>query len=205
MALIVKQIKTGAMENFTYIIGCVEKREGAVIDPQEDLTEVLESIKALELNIVYILNTHGHADHVAGNAALKEITGAEIVMHEGDRDRYPDADVYLTGDMHTMLGNIEIKAVHTPGHTPGGVCYYAEENLFTGDTLFVGDSGRTDLPGGDRPKLGESIRHLMNTFSGDTRVWPGHDLGSMEYSTLDWEKSNNVNAREYGFFVPFEI
>ncbi|MEE4264509.1 MAG: MBL fold metallo-hydrolase, partial [Desulfobacteraceae bacterium] len=89
---------------------------------------------------------------------------------------------------------------HTPGHTPGGICLHAQGNLFTGDTLFVGDSGRTDLAGGDRSALGKSIRRLME-LPEDTIVWPGHDYGPTPSSTLGWEKRNNVNAIEYGYFV----
>jgi glyoxylase-like metal-dependent hydrolase (beta-lactamase superfamily II) len=97
------------------------------------------------------------------------------------------------------VGEITFEVIHTPGHTPGGICLYAEGNLFTGDTLFVGDSGRTDLAGGHRPTLGASIRRLMQ-LPDDTAVWPGHDYGPTPTSTLHWEKRNNVNAVEYGYY-----
>ena len=98
------------------------------------------------------------------------------------------------------VGSVSIRVIHTPGHTPGGMCLYADPDLITGDTLFVGDSGRTDLPGGHRPTLGESNRRLMK-LPDDTIVWPGHNYGPTPSSTLHWEKRNNVNAKEYGYFV----
>ena len=99
-----------------------------------------------------------------------------------------------------QLGDIALDVIHTPGHTPGGICLHARGNLFKGDTLFVGDSGRTDLAGGDRSSLGKSIRRLME-LPEETVVWPGHDYGPTRSSTLGWEKRNNVNAIEYGYFV----
>jgi glyoxylase-like metal-dependent hydrolase (beta-lactamase superfamily II) len=122
------------------------------------------------------------------------------VIHALDASGYPEADVLLKDEKTLQLGEITFEVIHTPGHTPGGICLHAEGHLFTGDTLFVGDSGRTDLPGGDRPTLGRSIRRLMQ-LPDDTVVWPGHDYGPMPASTIGWEKRNNVNAREYGYYV----
>ncbi len=113
---------------------------------------------------------------------------------------YPAADVLLKDDKTLQLGEITFDVIHTPGHTPGGICLHVQGNLFTGDTLFVGDSGRTDLPGGDRPTLGKSIRRLMQ-LPDDTIIWPGHDYGPTPTSTIGWEKRNNVNAKEYGYCV----
>ena len=112
----------------------------------------------------------------------------------------PPADRRIAGDDSLQLGQITFQVLFTPGHTPGGLCLYAEGQLFTGDTLFVGDSGRTDLPGGHRPTLGASIRRLMQ-LPDETVVWPGHDYGPTPTSTLAWEKRNNVNAVEYGYYV----
>jgi glyoxylase-like metal-dependent hydrolase (beta-lactamase superfamily II) len=117
-----------------------------------------------------------------------------------DAEALPHADVHLSDAEDLQVGEITFKIFHTPGHTPGGICLYAERQLFTGDTLFVGDSGRTDLPGGHRPTLGASIRRLM-TLPDDTVVWPGHDYGPTPSSTIGWEKSHNVNAKEYGYYV----
>ena len=171
-----------------------------MIDPGYDVRRIYSEAEQAGLTIETIVNTHGHSDHTVGNAGLKELTGARIVIHCRDAAAYPDADMCLLDETSLMLGDIRCEVLHTPGHTPGGICLYAQGNLFTGDTMFVGDSGRTDLAGGDRLSLGKSIRRLME-LPEDTVVWPGHDYGPTRSSTLGWEKRNNVNAIEYGYFV----
>ena len=198
--MIIKQIATGYMDNFSYIVGCENTRRALVIDPGSDVERIVSEAEKENLEILTIVNTHGHGDHTAGNAKLKVRTGAQIIIHELDGDRYFDADVRLTDEKSLQLGEITFDVIHTPGHTPGGICLHAQGNLFTGDTLFVGDSGRTDLPGGDRPTLGKSIRRLMK-LPDHTVVWPGHDYGPTPSSTIGWEKRNNVNAKEYGYYV----
>ena len=198
--MIIKQIAIGYMDNFSYIVGCENTRLALVIDPGSDADQIVSVAEKEDLKIVTIVNTHGHGDHTAGNATLKSRTGARVIIHEGDGDRYPGADVFLSAEKNLQQGDITLDVIHTPGHTPGGICLHARGNLFTGDTLFVGDSGRTDLAGGDRSALGESIRRLME-LPEDTVVWPGHDYGPTPTSTLGWEKRNNVNAIEYRYFV----
>ena len=171
-----------------------------MIDPGTDVEMIIAEAEKEGLTIEAIVNTHGHGDHTAGNAALKALTGAKIFIHALDASAVPQADVLFSGDQELRVGDIDFKIFHTPGHTPGGICLYAPGNLFTGDTLFVGDSGRTDLRGGHRPTLGASIRRLM-TLPEDTVVWPGHDYGPTPSSTIGWEKRHNVNAKEYGYFV----
>lgn len=197
--MIIKQIEIGVMDNFSYLVGCENTRQALVIDPGEDVARIVAEADMEQLKITMIVNTHGHGDHTVGNALLKARTGAPILIHQLDADRYPDADRFLTDDDTILqLGELVIDIIHTPGHTPGGICLYAQGNLFTGDTLFVGDSGRTDLAGGHRPTLGASIRRLM-ALPEDTVVWPGHDYGPASSSTIGWEKQHNVNAKEYGF------
>jgi glyoxylase-like metal-dependent hydrolase (beta-lactamase superfamily II) len=198
--MIIKQIAIGYMDNFSYLIGCENTRQVLVIDPGSDVDQIVSVAEKEDLKIVTIVNTHGHGDHTAGNAALKSRTGARVIIHERDGDRYPRADILLSNEKTLQLGDLTFDVIHTPGHTPGGICLHARGNLFTGDTLFVGDSGRTDLAGGDRPTMGKSIRRLME-LPEDTVVWPGHDYGPTRSSTLGWEKRNNVNAIEYGYFV----
>jgi len=198
--MIIKQIAIGYLDNFSYVVGCESTRKALVIDPGPDVERIVSLAADENLEIVTIVNTHGHGDHTAGNAKLKSRTGAQIVIHELDGDRYPDADVLLCHEKTLQLGEITFDVIHTPGHTPGGICLQARGNLFTGDTLFVGDSGRTDLAGGDRPTLGKSIRRLME-LPDHTVVWPGHDYGPTPSSTIGWEKRNNANAIEYGYFV----
>ena len=194
--MIIKQIEIGSMDNFSYIVGCEATRKALVIDPGPDVDRIAAEAEAEGLVIAMIVNTHTHGDHTAGNARLKAMTGAPIVLHEKDAPGYPEADVRLKDEQTLQLGDITFDVIHTPG----GICLHAAGNLFTGDTLFVGDSGRTDLPGGDRPTLGASIRRLMQ-LPEDTVVWPGHDYGPTPSSTLGWEKRHNVNAREYGYYV----
>jgi hydroxyacylglutathione hydrolase len=198
--MFIKQIAIGYLDNFSYIAGCENTRKALVIDPGPDVERIVSLAADENLEIVTIVNTHGHGDHTAGNAKLKSRTGAQIVIHELDGDRYPDADVLLSHEKTLQLGEITFDVIHTPGHTPGGICLHARGNLFTGDTLFVGDSGRTDLAGGDRSTLGNSIRRLME-LPDPTVVWPGHDYGPTPSSTIGWEKRNNANAIEYGYFV----
>jgi hydroxyacylglutathione hydrolase len=199
--MIVRQLEVGFMDNFSYLVGCETSRQAMVIDPAGDAQAIVALAGSLGLTIVLIVNTHGHGDHTAGNAGLKALTGAQIVIHELDADGYPSADRRLSEETSLQLGDISFDVLHTPGHTPGGICLYAEGHLFTGDTLFVGDSGRTDLKGGHRPTLGASIRRLMR-LPEETIVWPGHDYGPTPSSTLGWEKRHNVNAREYGYHIP---
>jgi len=198
--VIIKQLEVGYMDNFCYIVGCEDTRQAMVIDPGADVERILSTGEKEGLEIIKIVNTHGHGDHTAGNARLKSLTGAKIFIHALDADRYPEADIQLNKEDKLTLGEITFDIIHTPGHTPGGICLYAQGDLFTGDTLFVGDSGRTDLAGGNRPTLGKSIRRLMK-LPDDTIIWPGHDYGPTPSSTIYWEKRNNVNAREYGYYV----
>ena len=198
--MIINQLDIGYMDNFCYIVGCEKTRKALVIDPGDDVDQIVFATAKQGLEIETIVNTHGHGDHTAGNAELKSLTGAKIIIHALDAAGYPAADVLLEDEKILQLGEITFDVIHTPGHTPGGICLHAEGNLFTGDTLFVGDSGRTDLPGGDRPTLGKSIRRLMQ-LPDDTIIWPGHDYGPTPTSTIGWEKRHNVNAKEYGYFV----
>ncbi len=205
------------MKEFSYIIGCEKTGDAAVIDPGGEVERIIEEAKKAGLSIKYIFNTHYHADHTCGNGKLKKKTGAKILIHRLDLKQLvqpvnlvkigtfmfqqsPKPDIIIDKDEFISVGEIKTRIIHTPGHTRGGICFLAGSNLFTGDTLFVGDSGRTNLPEGDRAALGASIRMLMNTLPDDTIVWPGHDYGPTPHSTLAWEKRNNINAVEYGFY-----
>ncbi len=196
--MIIRQIKISGFDEFCYIVGSETNGTGAVIDPGGNAETIAEEAKKAGIIIKYIIHTHGHIDHIAGTRRLKELTGARVIRHrlEGGEG---EVDILFDSEKALAVGDIVFTIFHTPGHTPGGICLYAGGNLFTGDTLFVGDSGRTDLPGSDRAALGSSIRGLMK-LPDDTVVWPGHDYGPTPSSTLGWEKRNNVNAREYGFY-----
>ena len=149
--MIIRQLEVGYMDNFCYLIGCEKTRKALVIDPGADAERIVSEAEKEGLVIETIVNTHAHGDHTAGNAKLKALTGAKIIIHTLDADGYPRADVRLSDEKTLQIGEITFDVIHTPGHTPGGMCLYAKGQLFTGDTLFVGDSGRTDLAGGHRP------------------------------------------------------
>jgi glyoxylase-like metal-dependent hydrolase (beta-lactamase superfamily II) len=198
--MIIKQLKWGALDNFCYFVACEQTRQSMVIDPGANVKRILSEAEKLGLRIEFIINTHAHRDHTAGSARLKTLTGARIFMHALDAEAVPETDIRLSGEENHPVGALSFRVIHTPGHTPGSICLYGEGQLFTGDTLFVGDSGRTDLPGGHRPTLAASIRRLMQ-LPDATVVWPGHDYGPTPCSTIAWEKRHNVNAREFGYHV----
>lgn len=200
--MILRRMTVGDLDVFCYILGCEATARGAVIDPGGDAGQIASTVDELGLRIEYLLNTHFHFDHTDGNEELAAITGAKIAMHEADIPLYgKPVDITLHDNDLLHVGELEIRVIHTPGHTPGGVSFAVEDMLFTGDALFVGDSGRTDMPYSHRPTLGASIRRLMQ-FPEETKVFPGHDYGPTPSSTLGWERRNNINAEEYGFFQP---
>lgn len=197
--MIYHQLLLEAMDVFCYIIGCEKTGKGAVIDPGEDAPALFKKVQELGLSLEYILNTHFHLDHTGATAELRSLSQAKVVMHAEDVPLFGGQvdGIVHDGDL-LSLGDLELRVIHTPGHTPGGVCFYVQDTLFTGDTLFVKDSGRTDLPYSHRETLGASIRKLME-LPPETRVCPGHNYGPTPTSTLHQERLHNINAREYGF------
>ena len=210
--MIVKQIKLSRMVVFCYLIGDEKTRTCALIDPAFETDRILSEVKSSGLRVTHIINTHCHADHVAGNADVKSATRANICIHKDDAHRLgamtnsamtrmfggrgsPKADVRLEHGERIAIGSTELKVIHTPGHTPGGMCLFHDGHLFTGDTLFVGAVGRTDLPGGSTRQLIASIKERIYTLPGDTIVWPGHDYGPRPSSTVDYEKRTNPYTR----------
>lgn len=206
--MIIKQMKVGQMDVFCYILGCEETHKGLLIDPAGEEERILDAAQAWEIDIESVVNTHGHPDHTCGNLKIKEETGAKIYMHSLDDRLFntpegksmaiqmgftpsPPADVLVEDGDTIAFGNSELAVLHTPGHSPGGICLYVEDNLFTGDTLFVGAVGRTDLPGGAMEVLLRSIKERIATLPDETIVWPGHDYGERPTSTIALEKQHN--------------
>jgi glyoxylase-like metal-dependent hydrolase (beta-lactamase superfamily II) len=206
-------IETRAVQPFFkngFVVGCEDTREGIVIDPGDDVEELLAAVAEHELSIRYILLTHAHFDHVTGVAAAKRALGAPIGLHQADNFLYegvvqqgllfgfrvepqPKVDFFYDGPGPWRFGRYGVWVHHTPGHCPGGVCLaigHDEEparTLFVGDTLFAGSIGRTDLPGGNHDLLLRSIREVLFSFPDDTVVHPGHG----EPTTIGVERRNN--------------
>lgn len=153
-----------------------EDGSAIVVDPGGDPSPVTEYMKKNGLTCRAILLTHGHEDHTEGVAQLKEQTGAPVYIGNGDAYRlHSAADILLNGGEELTFGDLRIEVIPSPGHTEGGVCYYADGILFAGDTLFRGSVGRTDLPGGDWDELKRSLSVLVGRFSDtDTTIIPGH-------------------------------
>ena len=199
----------------TYLVACPHTREAVIIDPAGEEDKLLAIIQTEGVRVKYILNTHGHADHVLGNPKLKEVLNVPVCMHEAD-DRFfsdkavreksskelglppPDpADIRLKHEDTVEIGTLKITVIHTPGHTPGSVCYLVDGNLFSGDTLFVGAAGRTDLIGGSFETLLESLEKRLIVLPKETTVWPGHDYGDTPTSTMGREMEENPYITDF--------
>jgi len=189
--MILRTLVVGPIQANCYILGCERTREAAVIDPGGDSDKILITLAKDKLRCVYIINTHGHFDHSAENRRLKEVTGAQLLIHRGDApmilhqgangrswgmnvDNSPPPDRYLEeGDIVTF-GDISLKVLHTPGHSSGGISLFSDKMVFVGDTLFAGSIGRTDFPGGDYEGLIRNVRQKIFPLGDDVVVYPGH-------------------------------
>jgi hydroxyacylglutathione hydrolase len=206
-------IETRAVEPFFkngFVLGCEETREGVVVDPGEEVEQLLEAVKQRGLSIRYILLTHAHLDHVTGVARATQALGAPVGLHRADNflyqavvqqgmmfglrvDPQPPVDFFYDAKEPLAFGRYRVWVHHTPGHCPGGVCLAVgreddpSRTLFVGDTLFAGSIGRTDLPGGDTDTLLASIRNVLFAFPDDTVVYSGHG----EPTTVGRERRTN--------------
>jgi len=213
--VIVMQIPVGPLQVLTYVVGCPETREAAVIDPAGEEERIRAAIDEEGFRVKYILNTHGHEDHVLGNQALKESLSAPTCMHEADDEFFSQeevkersskelglppqgpADIRLKDGELLYVGNLRIQVIHTPGHTPGSVCFLVEGNLFTGDTVFVGAVGRTDLTGASLETILESIEKKLLVLPEETVIWPGHDYGDAPSSTIGREMEESPYITDF--------
>lgn len=204
-----RQLTVGPVRTNCYIAYDDAARAGFVVDPGDDADAILREIDALSLKIGHIFLTHGHFDHILALAALKEATGARVYIHAADAPMLEDptlsmlsafmdsrfytpvrADVLLhEGDVISAAGTA-LTVLHTPGHTPGSVCFDTGSCLFTGDTLFASSCGRTDFPGGDFRQMRASLRRLAS-LPGDRSCSPGHERGF----SLDYARAHNPMLR----------
>lgn len=189
--MIIKKLEVGPIMANCFILGCEDTREAVVIDPGDDPDRILMTLAKEKLTVKYLIDTHGHFDHVGANRRMKEVTGAELAIHPDDvpmlaqlarsaasfglsAENSPEPDLLLNEGDTVNFGNITLKVIHTPGHSRGGICLYTPGHLFAGDTLFAGSIGRTDLPGGDYDTLIASIKQKLLILPDDTRVYTGH-------------------------------
>jgi glyoxylase-like metal-dependent hydrolase (beta-lactamase superfamily II) len=215
--VIVRQFEVGTFNNFSYLIADEAAKEGLFIDPAAGHDLLLQDAALHGLTIKYIVNTHHHIDHVMGNREMADRTGAKIVIHKDDApwlhnvepgmlrmfgaELPPEADILVSDGDLIEVGNVALKVIHTPGHTPGGMCLYLEGTpdnqgmLFTGDTLFVGTCGRTDFPGGSFEQLEKAVITRLYTLPGDTILFPGHNYSSRQTSTIEQERHANDAIR----------
>lgn len=190
-----------------FVLGCEETHQGVVVDPGGDPEQIIAMVNKHALKICYVLNTHGHFDHIGANKAMVDRFHAPLLIHASDSDmlqrvhevsqRYgipggensPAADHFLEDNQEIVFGRCRLTVLHTPGHTQGGCCFYleSEKRVITGDTLFADSIGRTDLPGGSHEQLLASIRSKLFALPDDVTVYPGHGPAT----TIGYEKQNN--------------
>jgi len=193
--MIFKRFVVGPLEVNCYVIADEETKEGVVVDPGDNVDEIFSFVEKNGIKIKYIINTHCHFDHCGGNKKMKNLTNAELLIHEKEKpvldrmdtsaqiwgfyvDRSPEPDRYLKDGEILKLGNLTIEVIHTPGHSPGGICLKIDSKVITGDTLFAGGIGRTDFPGGDYDTLMKSIKEKLFVLPEETEIYPGHGPSS---------------------------
>ena len=209
--MIIKTLPVGPIMANCFIVGCEETLEAVVIDPGDEPDKILASLAESNLQVKFIINTHGHFDHVSANNGIHTATKAPILIHALDApmlqqisasaanwglsaEDSPAADRTIDDGDTITFGKITFKVIHTPGHTPGGVSLFTDGHVFVGDTLFAGSIGRTDFPGGDFGTLKSSIQDKLFALGDDVRVYTGHG----PETSIGYEKRTNpfvgVNA-----------
>jgi len=188
--VIVEKLVVGPFASNCYIVGSQSNKEGMIIDPGDEAKQILKRVKDLELDIKFIVLTHGHIDHTGALKEVREVTGAKVAIHADDAKSLkvqslsrifglsyptpPPPDRLLKDGDSLDVGDMHFEVLHTPGHTSGGICLLGEGVVFSGDTLFNYGIGRTDLPGGSSSQLMNSIQTKLMTLPDNTVVYPGH-------------------------------
>lgn len=196
-----KQIKEYG-DNFSYVVADEKTGEAAVIDPSFNAAAITKLLKDNHLKAKYVVDTHGHSDHTAGNDEIKRTFGAKIVAHELSKTK---KDVSVVDKDTINLGDVSIRVIYTPGHTVDGICLLVDDKLLTGDTLFVGECGRTDLPGSSPEDMYHSLFDKLMKLDYKVEVFPGHDYGPKPSSTIGEEKRTNyvLEKRTLKEFIDF--
>jgi hydroxyacylglutathione hydrolase len=190
-------------DNFTYMIADEKTKEAAIVDSSYNAEEIIKILKTQNLRLKYVINTHGHSDHTAGNTELKSIFGAKIVA---DKLSKVNCDVWVEDGDVIKIGPISLKIIYTPGHTVDSICILVDnQKLLTGDTLFVGECGRTDMPGGNSKSMYDSLFNKILKIEDSIEVYPGHDYGSTQTSTIGRERTSNytLQPRTVKDFIEF--
>ena len=202
--LIIKELAVGPFMANCFILGCEESNDAVVIDPGGDTDRILSALAESHLKVKYIINTHAHVDHAAGNGKLKKETGADLLLHELDVpllgnisasaaswglsiEDSPLPDRTVNDGDTVSFGTVSLRVLHTPGHSPGGISLYTNGYVFVGDTLFAGSIGRTDISGGNYNTLISSIKNKLFPLGDDVRVFTGHG----PETTIEREKNFN--------------
>ncbi|MGI6435334.1 MAG: MBL fold metallo-hydrolase [Syntrophomonadaceae bacterium] len=208
--MILKRVEVSSMAVNCYIVGCEETKEVAVIDPGGNSRGILKALEDNGLKAIYIINTHGHIDHIGANRTIKDATGAKVLIHRNDAKMLvnavsnfsfmmgqqvtsPPAEQYIDeGDIIKIGNTVELKVIHTPGHSQGGICLQTGNVIFSGDTLFYGSIGRTDFPGGSYQDLISNIKTKLLCYDDDVVVYPGHGPAT----TIGFERKRNPFLRD---------